>query len=830
MDKDHARSLLHNRFFRLVLLSELSVLFILLLIAGIRRVNASLLTPPLEFWQSRLISFSDGGWHMTGQFYRDSGFPVDEDTEIIYGPFIDLPKGDYTLKIDYQCDADQSFHVYAYEQTEKIEPQDEEILLKTRRSGTYHYIINDDVTGLETRICFNGQGDIHIYGISLINGSWNEWRNFISLLIWFLALDVLLSVYFLTSDQKYGCIVPALLTALAFSVKPGYTDETLPLSQVTALFRNDRLLMPVLFVLFFFFYRAVYGRCLKGFSDIRKKMCTGIPSLILTLCTLFGYSFQETDSWDLVFGHHLQVVKSAMAFTGLLIFFYYVINALFFIAEHQLGKTEDHRISCGILNRYLSALRSHPYIVTFATLLIVNLPYIIFSYPAIFTGDSADMILQAFNIPGGSDESVNLLSPYVMLNQRHPVAYTLLIHGLLLFGMNLFHSADFGLFLVSVIQTVSMFLAVSYLIKTLAKESASDILLLSTQLFFVLSPRFQSYLFVITKDVLYVPFYMINIILFWKLLTGRQRTKATVPLYIATLVILLVLRNESAYFTVVQMIIYVFADRKNRPVWIRGAVIVIAIHLCLTRIIYPVNMISPTTYNEPLSIAIQQTARYMRDYPNDVSPEEYAAIDTIWDAAVLGEEYDPVRSDAVKGTFKIKSPASDLFVYLKAWRSMFFKHPGVYIQSMINNYYEYYFPGKALSKNYSYERRLGGGFVYVNARCDEHGVSGMNLYRPLVFREARYAYEKARESVFSLPVLSLFLSIGSYTWLLILALFFYIYKKDRRSLLLTVPLLVIMFICLAGPCNGTYTRYFFPIMICLPAVLSLSWINMKALR
>ena len=773
-----------------------------------------------------MISFSEGGWHMTGQFYRESGYPVDEDTEIIYGPFLDLPKGDYTLKIRYRCDADQVFHVYAYEQAEKIEPQNEEILLKTQNFGTYHYIINDDVTGLETRICFNGQGDIHIYGISLYKGCWNEWRDLLSVLIWFILTDVLLAAYLLSSSGN-KCIIPAFLTSLAFSLNPDYSDKTDLTAQISSLFRNERLLFLLFFVLFCFFYNAIYRFCFSGDQSLRKKICTGIPSLLLTLSVLFGYSYQETDSWDLVFGHHLQLAKSMIAFTGLIIFFYYVINALYTLACRMLRSGEDRSIHIGFIRRYLSVLRSHPYIVTFATLFIVNLPYMIFSYPAVFTGDSSDMILQAFNIPGGSDESVILLSPDVLLNQRHPVAYTLLIHGFLVFFINVFHSANAGLFMISIIQAVTSFLAVSYLIKTLVKESASDLLLLSTLLFFVLSPRFQSYLFVITKDVLYTQFYLISIILLWKLVTGKQKNRFTAPLYITTLVILLALRNESAYFSLIQLIIFFFADRKNRKTWIQGAVLIICINLLLTKMIYPLCKISPTTYNEPLSVAIQQTSRYMRDYPQDVSPQEYAAIDSIWDASVLAEEYNPVRSDAVKGTFRIGSPASGLFVYLKAWGSMLFKHPEVYVQSMINNYYEYYFPGRALSRNYSYEERKGGGFDYVNSRCDDHGVEGMNLYRPLVFREARYAYEKMRESVFSLPVLSLFLSVGFYTWILIAALFFFIFKKDRESLLLTVPLHIIMFICLCGPCNGTYTRYFLPVMISLPAVLSLSWIDMK---
>ncbi len=812
------KKLVNNRFFRIILLLE-CILFLLL--SGnllIKRSRAVLYTPPVDSWESRMITYDDG-WHMTGQFFRESGYPHGEYTEIIYGPFISLPKGDYTVRIDYDCDSDQEFHVYAMEQEDKIESQNPEILAKMHHHGKYHYIINEDVSDLEVRISFNGLGDIHIHNITLAAGYWNEFRVLVSYCILFLLTDILAAIYCLTNRRKVKITILAFVSALALSVNPAYLEDTPISSQIKSLFISHYLWIPFLTILFYYLYRAWTDTTQSIRETARGKACCMIPAILLALSVLFGYSYQETDSWDLVFGYHLQTVKSYIAFCGLTIIIYFCIARMFAFLNRREQVSGKPVVFRGILKKYLDLLRSHPFAVTFITLLIINLPYMIVSYPGIFTGDTADIILQAFNVPGGTDHSVRLLSDQVMLNQHHTVPYTLLVHYCILLGVNLFHSANIGLGIFSVLQAFALFAVISYLMKTIVSENASDIHLFLTLFFFILFPRFQSCLFVLTKDFLYAPAFFLSVILLWKILMKKQLTRFTPYAYILSLICMLVLRNETLYLCFIQLAILFFTFAGNRKLWIGALVSLLGVHLLLTKVIYPMNYISPTTYNEALSIPIQQTARYMRDYPQDVSPEEYNAINSIWIADVLAEQYNPVNSDFTKNTYRVWQPLISPMPYFKAWASMLIKHPTVYLQATLNNYYDYYYPGKTLAMDCSYEH-ASGGFEYVNARCEENGIEGIHLYWPDTFIDARYTVESIRETLASLPFLSVLLSIGAYTWLLLALLFYNIYRKDRVGIQLLLPLLLVLLVCMAGPLNS-YTRYFYPIMMGIPIVLTL---------
>ena len=82
-----------------------------------------------------------------------------------------------------------------------------------------------------------------------------------------------------------------------------------------------------------------------------------------------------------------------------------------------------------------------------------------------------------------------------------------------------------------------------------------------------------------------------------------------------------------------------------------------------------------------LSVPFQQTARYLREYPDDVTASEKKAINRILDYDVLAEKYNPELSDPVKITFRFRDDDNDpkldgyMNDYFKAWFAMFRRHP-----------------------------------------------------------------------------------------------------------------------------------------------------------
>ena len=80
-----------------------------------------------------------------------------------------------------------------------------------------------------------------------------------------------------------------------------------------------------------------------------------------------------------------------------------------------------------------------------------------------------------------------------------------------------------------------------------------------------------------------------------------------------------------------------------------------------------------------LGILFQQTARYVKQYPEEVTPEEKEAIDGVIDYEKLAEKYNPQLTDPVKYTFRQDCTSQELAAYLNAWFGMLLRHPGTYI-------------------------------------------------------------------------------------------------------------------------------------------------------
>ena len=139
------------------------------------------------------------------------------------------------------------------------------------------------------------------------------------------------------------------------------------------------------------------------------------------------------------------------------------------------------------------------------------------------------------------------------------------------------------------------------------------------------------------------------------------------------------------------------------------------------------------------------------------------------------------------------------------------------------------YPGANLTVAAYYMGEETDSFEEINEICEKHGVTGMNMHRPHCFDGIRERFESLRELIFSLSFLSPILSVACYTWVLLIATAYWIYHKNKKAVAVFIPLLLVLLVCFAGPCNGSYFRYFYPMTICLPAAMSLSWSRSKPL-
>lgn len=242
---------------------------------------------------------------------------------------------------------------------------------------------------------------------------------------------------------------------------------------------------------------------------------------------------------------------------------------------------------------------------------------------------------------------------------------------------------------------------------------------------------------------------------------------------------------------------------------------VILLTLCLLLSYYCIDSrlaaavgVAPGSDKEMLSIPFQQTARYLKEYPDDVTESEEKAIRAILDYDNLAQIYEPEISDHVKDTFRNSSSKEDLSNYFKAWFSMFCRHPGVYFEATFNNTYGYYYPFHNCNK-------LGAYQFYIQGPPLATGDFDIHYVIPANIRQICDTYATIWRNI---PGLAQLVNPRSYTWGILILGGYLIYRKRSKGLLVLAAPLLNVAVCIASPVNG-YLRYAIPLIACTPVLI-----------
>lgn len=572
--------------------------------------------------------------------------------------------------------------------------------------------------------------------------------------------------------------------------------------------KNCSLIMLILMCLFIQLLKQS-DKWKKSMQD-RRTIRLGYQILagFFAFCMVFGYSFYRSNSWELVFGTPLQIVKSCIALAGYGCLFQAVIVCVFYMADH-LDICSCQKKITGIWEWFLRYLEKYPFRTAFLTCLIVYLPYMILSYPGIFTCDTK------IQIDNGYDA---LIRGKGELKNQHPVIHTLLLVAFTVLGDTVFSSTNMGLFLLSLIQAGLTMGAVAWTVRYLAECQVVPQWLAAVLAFFAFHPRIQNYLFLQVKDVWYGAFLMLFVVEFHRALTERypkgRGWRKYLPLYLS-MAGSFFFRQDGIYVLFLSLLTAAIFQKKKRRFFLRLLAGTFLCSMLYQQCILPACHVTDQNARQLFSIPFQQTARYLRDAGDDVTEEEAEAIAAVLDYEHLGELYNPNLSDPVKGTFNRDATLGEIVNYLKAWGTMFFRHPDIYVQATMNNLYGYFYPDGYTTEMQDYK----GSLEYMKL-SNEH--QDLNLGYPESLSSWREGMESLREAFFQLPVLSVCNLSAAYVWTLLLLFLYNIRKGNRNGLLTTVPLLTVFLICMAGPTYGWYFRYLYSMVMCLPAAVFLS--------
>lgn len=539
-------------------------------------------------------------------------------------------------------------------------------------------------------------------------------------------------------------------------------------------------------------------------------------SMVIAFFILVGKSFVNYSSFYLFTANIVQVLKCILIFAAYSIF----ISVFISYVRHFIGEKKfvtEEKKETGIL---YFLFEKHPFLTPFLVIMILWLPILLVFYPGLVMGDTVAQIFQAFNLPNNPGRQVVRPNPDIWVTNQHPVLHTALIGVCMRIGQALVGSYNFGYFIYTFLQTVSVAATIAYAIAFLTKIKTSYALRISVFAFYIIHPFSFTYAILGTKDTFFTCFFLIWLITIVKMIYDKNKDgieRKDLIVYFLSLILSLLLRKNAYYMLLISIPFLAVVLKRMRKVLLVSFFVVIAVQSLYTDGFLKGAQIADGSPKDMFSIPFQQTARYIRTYEDEVTEEEKAAINGVLDYEVIKEVYDPLKSDAVKRTYKDERTDEEFQAYVKAWFGMFLKHPLCYIEATVENTYAYYCFLEEPVDNWSYTHFFASSQQeIVNKKgFDIHFVEGFELLRTLVTR--------AQQILVSLPILSNVMQCAMYMWITIFVALEYVKKKRFKEFGLYLPILLLLGTCILSPVNGViYFRYVYPIAFVMPVLLAVS--------
>lgn len=578
------------------------------------------------------------------------------------------------------------------------------------------------------------------------------------------------------------------------------------------------LLLPGLFLI----YRAIsraWDRSREKDAHVKCRLGLSIhiPAILFAVMMVLGASFAEYNAWrEVLTIENGQLIKCLLVFWGFYLLFRYLIQFIYVIFDAGFGRLHAYAPrKSKVFRWYRDKLLKAPFRTAALTLLILYLPLMIISYPGIIGADTVGQTLIGFPElaePYVTTDVSQLGKPGAHLNNHHPVAHTMLLHLCLVAGKAVLHSWNAGFYLYSILQELAVICVISFLIREyIRKYGVSFWYVAGVLLYIFASPLIHNYIILNTKDVYYALFLLLTVYFCHQLLTCGGKRELLFLLLSATGTILF--RNEGQYVLLMASVGFLFLNRKTRKRFTVVLLYIILFSAGYFHLLLPALGIAPGSRREMFSIPFQQTARYVSEHGDQVTAEERETIDRVLNYEKIAQEYDPILSDNIKDQYREESATPEaLLQYLRCWFKMGLKQPETYLAAFVNFKYEYFYPGHRLLELDDY-RRTGFLFSWLTELAEKVGIAPA---QPAVLYDIQGFADDARLSLSQFSPLSFFLLSSLYPFFVILFLCYSLRKKDRIMLSMSLIPFIVLLVCLAGPTNGSYSRYTFPLALLWP--------------
>lgn len=531
-----------------------------------------------------------------------------------------------------------------------------------------------------------------------------------------------------------------------------------------------------------------------------KSIAALLTCFLVAVIWVMGKSFSIDNTLHALYSSYVQIVKTILYTTGIA----YLLFQLSFLYDNLLNvSAAGDKTAATNFPRIRKLYDKHPFAGLLLVLLVGMLPHLLLSYPTRMSFDARNQLGYYFG-----------LWPF---SSHHPPFSSWMMGKVVSFGMAVSGSGNLGVFLYCVIQYLALALVTAYLIYTLKVYlHAPEWLQVSTLLITLISPYHAAMVGVMLKDLLYSYCLLLFIIEMAYILAVESPDRKHLVLLSISGILTILLRNNGKYVIYPALLalgLFVLCKSKAREkvvVWM-AAVSIIVCSIAAEGYFQQCYVQEKGSIAEALSLFFQQTARYVKEYEDEITPEERESIAKILDYDNLGSIYDPEISDPVKWTYNSSATGEDLKAYMQTWLQQFLKHPWCYVEATLNQNYFLFYPAEL----YAYfadvidDTEMGKTLAaYLNIHEVESGI-----FRGLATLQELYV-----GTMLMIPVIGMFSNVGFYNLLLLFLIIYALREKCFKTVIMAVPLLFTDLVVVAAPYVGP--RYVFPVIYSMPCIIA----------
>ena len=524
-------------------------------------------------------------------------------------------------------------------------------------------------------------------------------------------------------------------------------------------------------------------------TSLNIAVHTLILSGIFSLLLIIGLSYQKT-------GYILRSYSaSPLKYTVLLFTLWFVIFFAILAADYILSYFFCVQTQKRIPNISLK----NDFIKTFVIIFVLWIPYIVILYPGSMWFDCGAQINQFFGA--------------IPFDNKNPFLQTVLCGGFIKLGM-LIKDANFGIFLYVFFQMIICDAVMAYGLAVIAQNGNHCRILISGIICYGIIPVFPLYTTAMGKDTNWSCFILLMSIILIQIYRNSHEFwshKYNALLVVIDILCISLLRNAGIGVAAVSVIaIIVLSSKTDHKKMFASLLIAFALLIVWNYGVLPLNHVRTSGSDaENLSVPLMQIARYVDEYPEDISVDDKETINKVVDYEALVNLYDPQISDSIKATYKENCSSDDR----KALRSLYLRklkeHPGCFIDAIGAKSYGYFCP----NKKYSIK-------PYVTAGLQTPTLGTID---PSTHITLKNKFDQTRVlscvTLFQkIPVISLLTRCGFWMWCFLFCISYSIKYFAHRSLWIYLPGLTIALGVIASPVNA-YFRYQLPIMFMVPLLV-----------